>query len=321
MLVGLISGYLPPVKTRMINVLLCDGEQTVVHEEEGAPLSESAPLVILVHGLGGDHNSPYLRRTAHQLRRQGIRVWRVDMRGSGMGLKMAWRPAHAGSSHDLASIIVRGRELYPSAPIVPVGFSLSGNILLKLLGELAAGKHQLSLADANIKYSMAVAPPIDLHDCADNMDRWSRTIYNRYYVKLLKQQVQLKRDIWPQWRDLPVNPDSVKTIRDFDSVYTAPMSGFASAEHYYTQASSLRWLPEIRTPAEIVLDRHDPIVTWQSHQKSSVDRQWVRFHHTSYGGHLGYFGLDDQGSLVRWIEHYVVRRIQMILDSVNEGLP
>jgi len=322
MLVGLVEGYLPPVNTSLISISLGDGEQTVAHEERGAPISESAPLVILIHGLGGDHSSPYLRRTAYQLRRRGLRVWRADLRGSGLGLKMAWKPAHAGSSHDLASILMHARERYPSAPILPVGFSLSGNILLKMLGEMAAQKHPMSLGDANIKYALAVAPPIDLHDCTNNMERWSRALYTRYYVRLLKRQADLKREIWPQWRDLPVQPAArIKTIRDFDSVYTAPLSGFASAEHYYTEASSLRWLPEIRTSTEIILDRHDPIVTWHSHQKSQVDQRWVRFHHTRYGGHLGYFGLDDQGALVRWIEYYVTHRISMIVDAVSEASP
>lgn len=319
LMVGLVEGYLPPVNTRAIEIELADGEKTLAHEERGAPMSASTPLVILIHGLGGDHTSPYLRRTAHQLMRRGLRVWRVDLRGSGHALKMAWKPAHAGSSHDLASILMHARNLYPSAPLLPVGFSLSGNILLKLLGEIGAGKSPLSSKEANIIFALAVAPPIDLHDCANNMDRWSRKLYTRYYVRLLQQQAELKRSIWPQWRDLPIQlPARIKTIRDFDTIYTAPLSGFESTDHYYSEASSIHWLPKIQTPTEIVLDRHDPIVTWHSHQRTQVDQRWVHFLHTQYGGHLGYFGRDDSGNVMRWIEYYVAHRCSMIAGLVSE---
>jgi uncharacterized protein len=318
LMVGLVDGYLPPASTESIVVTTDDSEQLLVHEELGAPLSDSAPLVILVHGLGGDHTSPYLRRVAYYLRRRNLRVWRVDLRGSGLGLKMAWRPAHAGCSHDLSSIFSHARQLYPRARLVPVGFSLSGNILLKLLGELAAGVYPMRLSEANIAYALAVAPPLDLHDCANNMDRWSRKLYTRYYIKLLQQQAELKRSLWPQWRELPVDPATpIRSIRDFDSMYTAPLAGFQSSDHYYSQASSIPWLPKIRTPTEIILDRHDPIVTWHSFHKAEFDQQWVRFHHTKYGGHLGYFGLDDQGRIIRWMEYYVVQRIASIASPSN----
>jgi hypothetical protein len=87
------------------------------------------------------------------------------------------------------------------------------------------------------------------------------------------------------------------------------LCGFRDAEHYYTEASSLPWLPQIRTPTEIVLDRHDPIVTWESCLKAQYDPRWVQFTHTDYGGHMGYFGVDDLGQLIRWVEYYVVQRV------------
>ncbi|MBX3423515.1 MAG: alpha/beta fold hydrolase [Pirellulaceae bacterium] len=307
-LAGLSQGTLPPRNAHTLTVSLPDGDQLVVHEELGAALPDAAPLAILVHGLGGDHSSPYLQRVAHDLRQRAMRVWRVDQRGCGQGFELAWRPANAGASHDLAAVVATARQRYPQSPISIVGFSLSGNIVLKLLGELAAGRHELSLAEARIQRALAVAPPINLHHCSDNMLRWSRWLYTRYYLRHLEAQAHQKRQRWPQWSTLPLEP-ATKSILDFDARYTAPLSGFRDVNDYYEQSSSVQWLPQIQTPTEIILDRDDPIVTWKSHLDARFDPQYVCWTHTRYGGHMGYFGVDDRGRLLRWIEYYVVHRL------------
>ena len=140
LMLGISYGDRPPYQATEIQVSLDDGESLVVHEEDGGPLPEEAPTAILIHGLGGNHRSPYLQRIAHQLRLAGIRTWRVDLRGSGAGLTLAWRPAHAGSSSDLAAVVHEAHQRYPQSPIRPAGFSLGGNVLLKMLGESAPGR-------------------------------------------------------------------------------------------------------------------------------------------------------------------------------------
>ncbi len=308
MLVGLVEGQRPANETQLHYVDLGDGEQIVVHEEHGPTIASDAPLVILVHGLGGDHSAPYLSRIAYQLRRRNRLVWRVDLRGSGRGFELAWRPANAGASGDLQAVLVKAAEVHPNSPIFIVGFSLSGNIVLKLLGELAAGSFPINLHDSGIQQALAIAPPIDLHDCANNMDRFSRRLYTMYYVKALQQQAQRKRDLFEQWQQRPTLP-AIKTIRQFDERYTAPLSGFRDARDYYNQSSSIQWLPNIQTPTEIIMDRHDPIVTWSSHLKAKYDPNKVHFHHTRHGGHMGYFAMDDQRQLIRWLEYYVIQRV------------
>lgn len=308
LLVGLVEGPRPDNQTQLHYVDLGDGEQMVVHEELGPTLSSDAPLVVLVHGLGGDHSAAYLSRIAYQLRRRNRLVWRVDLRGSGRGFELAWRPANAGASSDLQAVIAKAVEVHPNSPIFLVGFSLSGNIVLKLLGELSAGKYPMDLGESGIQQALAIAPPIDLHDCADNMDRFSRRLYTMYYVKALQKQAQRKRELFEQWKQRPEEP-SIKTIRQFDERYTAPLSGFRNATQYYSESSSLQWLPNIQTPTEIILDRDDPIVTWSSHLKATFDPSKVQFHHTRHGGHMGYFGIDDQRQLIRWLEYYVIQRV------------
>ena len=303
-------GDRPPHDATAIRIPLDDGESMVVHEEHGGPLAEDVPTAILIHGLGGNHRSPYLQRIAQQLRRNGVRVWRVDLRGSGAGATFAWRPAHAGSSGDLAAIVRAAHERYPHSPLRIAGFSLGGNVLLKMLGETAAGgplSDQLELSC--IDRALAVAPPINLHDCASNMDRLSRRVYTRYYLKMLDKQVQQRRELWPAWQAIAREP-KVRSIREFDARYTAPLAGFRDTNHYYDESSSDQWLPFLKTPTTILVDRHDPIVTEASFRRSSFDPAIVKLEHTRHGGHLGYVGLDDRGKIMRWMDHYVVQTLR-----------
>jgi uncharacterized protein len=312
-MVGLRCGFRPPHRAERIEVPLADGESLAVHEETPqdctAPtLVPNTPLVILIHGLGGDHTSPYLQRIAQQLRQAGLRVWRVDLRGSGQGLELAWRPAHAGCSQDLAAIVNRATQRYPDAPIRIVGFSLSGNVLLKMLGEAALGKLEPAIDLAAIDYALAIAPPADLHSCADNMDRPSRKIYTHYYLKMLDKQVELRRARWPQWQAIAREP-RVRTIREFDARYTAPLGGFRDTDHYYTDASAIGLMQAITTPTTLVIDRHDPIVCVKSFEHVRLNAQSTEVITTSHGGHMGYFGLDSSGRSIRWMEHFVVQQI------------
>lgn len=308
LLVGVLGGERPPYRARPIVIQLADGESLVVHEELGPPLASEAPLVVLIHGLGGDHRSGYLERLAPELRAAGFAVWRLDLRGCGEGLKYAWKPANAGSSDDLAQVIRAASESYPQKPIHVVGFSLSGNIVLKMLGETAANCHRTPIDLARIASAIAIAPPVDLHACASNMERASRRVYTRYYLKVLDSQVKLRRRQWPAWRAIPESP-AIKTIRQFDARYTAPLSGFASTDDYYSQSSAGPWLRHISSRTAILVDRHDPIVTAESFA-NFVLSDAIELIDTHHGGHMGYFGIDAQGQLLRWMEYFVLQRLR-----------
>jgi len=314
LLVGVVYGQRPDHCAEAISIRLEDGDTLVVHDEQGPPLSDTAPLAILIHGLGGDHSSPYLQRIAHRLRYAGWRVWRVDLRGSGLGMSLAWRPAHAGASDDLSAVMEVAASRYPLADLHVVGFSLSGNILLKMLGEAAAGAAHPGLELERICSATAIAPPVDLHHCANNMERFSRRLYTRYYLKMLAGQVQLRKSHWPQWREIPNHPP-LKTIRQFDARYTAPLAGFVDTDDYYTRASAIAWLPHITTPTTLLVDRHDPIVTVESFDPSKLNGDSTELILTSHGGHMGYFGIDASGRNVRWMEYFVVQHLKRMLQS------
>ena len=304
LLVGLTGFECPSYNALPIRIELADGESMVVHEEQGAAISQQAPLAILMHGLGGDHRSAYLGRLAPRLRSQGLCVWRVDLRGCGDGLTHAWRPANAGSSEDLAAVVKAAMDLYPERPILIAGFSLSGNILLKMLGEAGAGAGCTQFDLSRLALALAIAPPINLHDCAGNMDRWSRRLYSHYYLKSLDSQVKIRQQHWPQWRTRSRTP-RVRTIRQFDARFTAPLSGFVDENEDYTQSSAIDWLPSIKTPTKILVDRDDPIVTARSFASANPNPESTEILYTRHGGHMGYFGIDERGQNIRWLEYFV----------------
>lgn len=299
LMVGIACGWRPSYDATQIQIPLDDGDQLVVHEEAGGPYPADAPVSILIHGLGGDHSSPYLQRIAYRMSRAGHRMWRVDLRGCGAGLSLAWRPPHAGRSPDIAAVVKAAAEKYPHAPIQLVGFSLSGNIILKMLGEAAAGELELDLS--RIQFALAVAPPIELGKCCDRIDSLRRQIYRRYYLKVLNSQVAARKTRWQQWTDVAEAPP-LKTIRQFDARYTVPLSGLESTDNYYDTASSLPWLKHITTPTMILVDKTDPVVAVESFAKIDTDHPAVKIEYTKRGGHMGYWGRDDSGKTIRWME-------------------
>jgi len=299
---ALLPGPLPAYVAEPIVIGVADGEALVVHQEPCVGLAHDAPLAILVHGLGGDHSSPYLRRIAGRLACRGLRVWRVDLRGCGHGLDHAYRPAHAGSSHDLAAVIAYAQQTYRPHKIAIAAFSLGGNILLKLLSELAAVPQQYGVDPTGIARAVAIAAPIDLQRCSRNMERPTRMPYTRYYLRLLAEQVRSRAERWEPWRVIQPT-HAVRTLRQFDHWYTAPLAGFASADEYYRRASSAPGLVDIQVPTCWLVDQHDPIVPFDKVPPAAMSRH-VDLQVTRFGGHLGYLAMGPRGGLHRWLDEW-----------------
>lgn len=306
---GLVPGKLAPYSAAPLVVELPDGEALVVHEERTGARADDSPIVILVHGLGGDHSSPYLRRIAYRLSAANMRAWRVDMRGCGAGLEHGFRPSHAGASSDLTAVVSAAQQRYPRARMAIAAFSLGGNILLKMLGELADQPGQNLVDLSRIELAVAVAPPADLHVCSLNMERMTRLPYTRYYLKLLEKQVNARAARWEAWRAIAPKR-GLRTIRQFDDWYTAPLAGFANSDEYYTLASSSRWFDKITVPTRLLIDQHDPIIPYEAFRQRTFS-PCVTIETTRFGGHLGYLARDSRGGVRRWLDdwtEHVLRR-------------
>ncbi len=236
-------------------------------------------MALLVHGLGGCHQSAYMQRIAARLTARGVRTFRLDLRGCGAGFSLARWPYHAGRSEDLAAAVRHIADLYPEAPLSVVGFSLGGGMVLKMAGEFGPR------VPSNLASVMAVNPPVSLAASSEHIARPAARYYDRYFARLLWRQVQQRRHVVDR-QDVAL-PQPPRTLREFDDLFTAPLGGFGSASEYYQAASADALLPEIRVPTCILSSRDDPLIPIEP-LVSLPRNPHVNLMLTERGGHLGF---------------------------------
>src|SRR5262245_33937008 len=177
--------------TRQHRVTLGDGDQIVLHDDCPSGWQPAHGVALLVPGLGGCHTTPYLVRSAAKLNRRGTRTFRMDQRGFGSAAKLARWPHHAGRSEDVAAALRVIDQLTDGSSTSRVGFSLGGNIVLKLAGESP------DLVPPNLTSVMAVNPPIDLAALIAALEHPSNRFYNYYFTRtVLRGVARRHRHVW-----------------------------------------------------------------------------------------------------------------------------
>lgn len=290
-----------PVTRSTGEVVVSDEDLLVYQDDCPADWRPGDRVVLLLHGLAGSHLSPYMVRLANKLLGRNIRSVRLDWRGCGAGMIQAKFPYHSGRSEDLRAAIQALHLRFPDSPISAVGYSMGGNIVLKLLGETG----MLPGRTSGLERAVAVCPPIDLPTTVDflrfGLARW----YDAYFTKTCIRTVQDR---------LRVRPDSVipegwfsrppKTLREFDDTFTAPVCGFESATDYYQKSSSAPLLSKIQVPTLIVSAQDDPVIPYGQFEVAELSDA-IRLSAPRHGGHVGFintFGPDwlDQ-QIIDWI--------------------
>lgn len=257
--------------------------------------------VVMVHGLCGSHRSPYLVRLVKRLEPLGIRSVRYNMRCCGSGKGLAKNIYHSGRSEDLFECLRILKKESPDSPIILIGFSLGGNIVLKLVGELN------TIGSQFLKGVIAVSPPADLYSSVQMLGDPSNAIYERYFYKLLRAEVYY---LHKKFKDKPrvVLPKNLK-LYEFDQIYTAPICGFKDVMDYYNKCSASHVIEDIDIPCRILLSKDDPIILSTSldhyHLPSNVE-----LYKTKHGGHMGYLS-DPRGDKgFYWLDSLVESWIQ-----------
>jgi predicted alpha/beta-fold hydrolase len=212
---------------------------------------------------------------------------------------LAWGACHAGQSGDVAAAADRVTTLCPKAPLTIVGFSLGGNITLKLLAEVGQS------APGNLDSAIVVSPPLDLQECCRHLQRGTSRFYNRMCVRLLMRQLRRRPEVWASLK--AGNPRrSPRTVYEFDQRFTAPMSGFASADDYYQRCSAGPDLAHIRIPTRVLAAADDPMVPVTTFRKLAPPPS-VRVDVTRHGGHLGYVAAPGADADRRWMDWRIVQ--------------
>jgi predicted alpha/beta-fold hydrolase len=275
-----------------------EGDQLLLHDDRPIDGSNGERCALLVHGLGGCHRSPYMVRTAEKLVSRGIRVFRLDLRGCGEGNRIASKPGHAGRSEDVAAAVEHIARQCPHAELAIVGYSLGGNILLKLLAEW---EHD---APPQVIRAIAVSPPIDLLACSANMSRPRMMLYNRWFVRALVAQTTARCALVPELARLDWSRPP-RTLYEFDDRVTAPLSGFRGAEEYYALSSTVQRLEAIRVPTTVITASDDPIVPVAMFDQTRRSPH-VTLHVTRYGGHVAFIARAGRDPDRQWLDWRVV---------------
>jgi predicted alpha/beta-fold hydrolase len=275
------------------------GVQILVHSQQ--PHAASLGDIILVHGLEGSSDAGYARSLAQAALNAGYAVHRYNMRSCGGTEALCGSTLyHSGQTGDLLTV---AREIVAHAhrPLYLAGFSLGGNVALKLAGELGESGGDL-LAGV-----IAVSTPIDLAACVRNLGKPINAVYARRFLGRLKERIRRKERVSPGLFRLELL-DEVTSVHQFDDTFTAPAFGFGTADNYYATQSSQRFLDAIRVPALVVQAKDDPLIPFAVYDHPAfATNPCLRLLAVEHGGHVGFLARGKQrfwldGLLLEWLK-------------------
>lgn len=275
-----LSAKLPIPKLSRQRIELADGDFL---DCDWVNPNRDAPTVILLHGLEGNLDSPYLRRMLVQIHKKRWRGLLVYWRGCSENMNRLDQTYHAGRSEDLQAVMefVKSKEL--NQPLFIAGYSLGANVLLKWLGE--------QQTDANIEAAFAVSTPFDLELCAESIDRGFSKIYKHYLLNCLKKKMLIKFSPERLLQLLNLTPKDlllISSIQEFDQRVNARLNGFASAKDYYEKSSCKFYLKDIKVPAVILHAEDDPFMSPEVIPSEDQLSDFLELRVSKYGGHVGF---------------------------------
>jgi hypothetical protein len=296
---------LPPEQGRLLMLPLGGDEALVARVDQPAKV-EPRGLVLLLHGLGGSSEREGLRRMGLSLQAAGLVVWRLNLRGAGPGRTHAAGTYAARCDADLLPVLQRARLAAEGRPLLGVGLSLGGTMLLNACLSTAG------LLDGLV----CLSSPLDLEACSASIERPRNRLYQRWLLARLRAQTLADPfGVTAAERQALAGPQRVRTIRAFDAAITAPRWGYASVGHYYREASPLLRLPRSTSlpPSLLLHALDDPWVPAAATQSLAAEPPpGVEVVLTRRGGHNGFHGMGDE-PLRCWADRLTLGWLQGLL--------
>ncbi|WP_263411363.1 YheT family hydrolase [Terriglobus tenax] len=260
------------------------------------PAAAEAPLAILLHGLEGSSASQYMRGNAAKLWDAGWSVIRMNMRNCGGTENLTPTLYHSGLSVDMLEVMRWAIRTHGVRSISLIGYSMGGNIVLKLAGELGSSMPELAGV-------VGVSPAMDLGPSADKLHEGRNRVYEWKFLRGLLARYQRKCELFPKIYD-PARVKNIRSIRDFDERITGPYSGFTGADDYYHRAAAARVLDRIAVPTLILHAADDPFirVTRQTRSVMAANPH-LTFVETAHGGHCAFLADRTASYDGYWAEH------------------
>lgn len=261
------------------------------------PAPPHVPHVLVLHGLESNSKAGYIAATLRAIDQRGWGAVAMNFRSCGQELNRLPRSYHASETGDALLALERLRE-HARGPIFGVGFSLGAGVILNLLAELGSA--------SPFRAAAAVSVPFDYIQCGQAIDRGTgwMALYRIRFLRSMKRKVREKAKRFPEFFDLP-RILKATTLREFDSLVTAPLHGFASVDDYYIASSSGRKLHEVGTPTLIVNSLDDPLIPVDSVPRDVSFNPALELELHTHGGHVAFV----EGTAARphfWVEPRVV---------------
>jgi predicted alpha/beta-fold hydrolase len=278
-----------------------DGSRVLCHcHWQPEPVRSARLTAILVHGLEGSSNSRYIRGIAARAFAEGMNVVRMNMRNCGGTDSLTPTLYHSGLSRDLDAVIEHFTSLYKLERVALIGYSMGGNMVLKLAGEWGSRRPLVAVA--------TVCPAIDLAAGADALHEPANRAYEWHFLRGLMRRFRRKAELFPKIYQ-PTGVGPIRSIREFDHKIVARYCDFESADDYYFRAAAARVIDRIQVPSLVLCAKDDPFIRLFDETRARLAANpHIVFAEPRHGGHCAFLG-PDAGNDVHWAEAVVVRYI------------
>jgi predicted alpha/beta-fold hydrolase len=246
------------------------------------------PTIVTLHGLEGSSNAHYMRGIADKAFRRGFNVVRLNQRNCGGTEHLSPGLYHSGLTGDVRAVLEQlAADGLPSLALS--GYSLGGNLALKLAGEYGSSPPPWLTAVC------AVSPTLELGACMDLLERPENRVYEWNFVRSLQRRLRRKARLFPGHYDIG-GLWRVRSVRAFDDRFTAPHHGFTGAADYYHRAASMRVVDRISVPTLVITSEDDPFIAVAPFRDPKVTgNHAITLAITRYGGHCGFIEAGRDG--------------------------
>ena len=288
---------IPQVEIERFN--LEDGDFVECYWYSNKP-SDNRPIVTLFHGLAGSFKSSYIMGVMQALDKKGFASVLMHFRGCSGKPNLLPRSYHSGDTADARAWIDYLKVNYKESTLHAIGYSIGGNMLLKLLGEDGTS--------SPLSSALAISAPMDLQITAKTINQGFSKRYQSHLLEPLKQTLIQKYSQFDMKQLLKLSTEDVRnitTIEEFDEKYTAPINGFSSASDYYNQCSAKQFLKNIQVPTLIIHALDDPFMTPDVLPQPQELSKSVNLKVFKHGGHVGFVA----GNFFKpkyWLEESIV---------------
>lgn len=293
------ADHLPAAEQELIEVSPAHGEQIasrvlcLCHWQPTEVRAQRATAII-VHGLEGSSESQYVVGNANKFWREGANVVRMNMRNCGgsafEAAKLTPTLYHSGLSGDVDAVMRFFIQRHRLQSVALIGYSMGGNLVLKLAGELGTN------APRELRAVVGISPAMDLDASSTALHRPINRVYERRFLRAMLKRYRNKVRCFPRAYD-PNQAAGIRSLRDFDERITAFYSGYSSAEDYYYRVAAARVVDRIAVPTLILHSLDDPFVVLMPETVAAIrSNPHIAFVQTKHGGHCAFLTKPDSAA-------------------------